>query len=166
MIPYLVTAPAADVVSLASVRQHLNISPNDTSRDAEITAKMAAAVAHLDGWTGVLGRCIMAQTWAIDYVDGGTKTLPMPDVSDVTVDYGEGSEILAFTRTGGGPVVELTAPGTVQFTCEMPATLRPVVQSAVTLLVERDFDRPAGPDYDALQRSIDALITAIRWRNV
>ena len=164
MTPYLVTAPVADVVSLASMRAHLRIDANDTSHDAQIGELIDAAVAHLDGWRGVLGRCIMSQTWAVDYEDSGTLVLPMPDVSSVTVDYGEGAGALDFQLSGAGPVVELTAAGTVQFTCAMPVELLPVAVSAVKLLVERDFDRPTGPEYDALMRSVDALIAAIRWR--
>jgi len=115
-------------------------------------------------WLRFVRICGSTQTWAVDCASEGVFTLPMPDVSSVTVDYGEGAEALDFTRSGCGPVVELTAPGTVQFICAMPVELRPVVASAIKLLVERDFDRPSGAEYEALMRSINALVAAIRWR--
>jgi uncharacterized phiE125 gp8 family phage protein len=65
--PRLVTPPAASPlpVTLAEVKAHLRI--DDAEQDAVLTALLGAVIAHLDGWSGVLGRCIMAQTWEQAY---------------------------------------------------------------------------------------------------
>lgn len=63
--PVLVTPPAVLPVSLDEAKAHLRIDHNDD--DALITGLIGAAVAHLDGWTGVLGRCLVEQTWRQDF---------------------------------------------------------------------------------------------------
>lgn len=62
--PVLVTPPAETPVSLAQVKAHLRIEPDDTSEDALLGALIAAAVSYLDGWTGILGKCLVTQSWA------------------------------------------------------------------------------------------------------
>jgi uncharacterized phiE125 gp8 family phage protein len=65
----LVTPPdvAVPVVSLADAKDHLQVI--GTAQDAMVTAMVAAAVSHLDGATGVLGRCLINQTWELS-LDG------------------------------------------------------------------------------------------------
>jgi hypothetical protein len=33
-------------------------------------------------------------------------------------------------------------------------------------MVQREFDQMAGPDYDAITRSIQAIINTLRWRRL
>ena len=164
MTPTLVTAPVSTPVDLADLKAHLRVDHDDD--DATLAALMASAVAHLDGWTGVLGRAIMPQEWAVTLDEAGEYTLPMPDVTAATVDYGNGAAAIEWTSSPAGPVIEVTGPATVAFTVAMPATLLPVAQNAVRFLVERDFDRPIGPAYDAITRTIGGQVSAIRWRRV
>lgn len=94
--PVLVTAPAADPVTLEEVKAHLRVIEWDESGaalpnedDALITGLIKAAVTHLDGWTGTLGRCLVDQTWRQDS-DTFTQCmrLPLGPVSEiVTVKY-------------------------------------------------------------------------------
>lgn len=60
--PVLVTAPAADVVTLAELKAHVRVDHDED--DAHLGACLAAAVARVDGWAGVLRRCLITQTWA------------------------------------------------------------------------------------------------------
>ena len=69
MTPYLITAPTVQPVTLDEMKSHLRVLSTD--EDADIETRLAGAVAHLDGWGGVLGRCIMSQTWAIDVTGHG-----------------------------------------------------------------------------------------------
>lgn len=61
----------------------------DTSdEDTLIQSLIDAAVAHLDGWAGLLGRCIITQTWTLG-LDRWCDPirLPFPDVSSATIAY-------------------------------------------------------------------------------
>lgn len=60
--PALVTPPAATPVSLAEAKAHLRVDSAD--EDALITALVDAATGHLDGWTGILGKAMVTQTWS------------------------------------------------------------------------------------------------------
>lgn len=64
--PVLVTPPAADklVVSLADVKKHLRVEHVDD--DAYIETLVAVATAWLDGYSGVLGRALINQTWRVN----------------------------------------------------------------------------------------------------
>lgn len=60
--PVLTAAPAETPVSLADAKAFLRIDHAD--EDAVVTAAIAAATAHLDGWTGILGRALVTQRWS------------------------------------------------------------------------------------------------------
>lgn len=165
MTPTLITAPTAQPVSLAALKEQCRVDPSNTADDAKITALGAAAVAHLDGWTGVLGRCIMPQTWRVT-ATAGDVVLPMPDVVTASAGYEAGAADLAITLSALGPVVTITEACDITFDCAMPASLLPVAQMAIRLMVQRDYDMVSGPDRDAFERSIDALVGACRWRRV
>ncbi|ASY56485.1 Gene Transfer Agent (GTA) ORFG06 [Sinorhizobium sp. CCBAU 05631] len=58
--------------------------------DAVVTALIDAAISHLDGWSGVLGRCLINQGWRMSLSDWPACRfirLPFPDVSAATVKY-------------------------------------------------------------------------------
>lgn len=56
-------APAATPVTLAEAKAHLRVTSG--AEDALITALIAAATDHLDGWSGVLARALVTQTWKL-----------------------------------------------------------------------------------------------------
>lgn len=85
--PVLVTAPTTSPVSLAEARAHLRV--DHTDEDTIIQTYIDAATAHLDGWAGILGRCLVTQTWRQDLAEFpiGVLRLPFPDVQTVAVAY-------------------------------------------------------------------------------
>jgi uncharacterized phiE125 gp8 family phage protein len=92
--PVLVTAPTITPVSLAEVKAQLDIDYMD--KDALIQGLIAAATAHLDGWTGILGRALCEQTWRQDF-DTFSRKLRLPlfpiiSVSSVKYTDTNGSE--------------------------------------------------------------------------
>ena len=169
MTPYLITPPAVQPVSLSEMRAHLRVDHND--EDADILAKIAGAVAALDAWGGLLGRCIMPQTWAVDVTGPGPHVLPFPEAADVTATGVSGALDTSVKRSFGGPLVtiedaEADEPVMVQFVSGMSAERLPVVKQIIKLMVQREYDIMAGPDYEAFTRTIDALVNVIRWRRV
>lgn len=86
MTPYLITAPAAEPVSLAELKAAVEVDFAD--RDDLLQSCLDAAVSHLDGWRGVLGRCLIEQVWALP-VAAWSPLIPLPfiDVSAVVVKY-------------------------------------------------------------------------------
>lgn len=169
MTPYLITAPTAQPVSLGEMKAHLRVVHNDD--DTDLSARLASAVSHLDGWGGTLGRCIMSQTWAIDVTGPGPHLLPFPEASSVTATGLAGSLDTAVVRGAAGPSVTIADAGAdeplvVQFASAMPATRLPAAQSLIKLMVQREFDLVAGPEAIAMDHAISALANALRWRQV
>lgn len=73
--PVLTTAPTTAPVSLAEAKLHLRV--DHSTDDTLISALLDAAVAHLDGWTGILGMCLEEQTWRQDF-DAFAQVLFLP----------------------------------------------------------------------------------------
>lgn len=85
--PVLVTPPTIKPVSLTEAKAWLDIGYTD--KDTVIGALIGAATAHLDGWTGILGRCLCEQTWRQDFNDfRSCLRLPLfPVISITSVKY-------------------------------------------------------------------------------
>ena len=81
-IPVCVAPPAVDPVSLAEVKKHLRIEHSE--EDTLIPAYISAAVSHLDGWSGVLGRCLVTQDWEERFERfGGVFRLVLGPVAEI-----------------------------------------------------------------------------------
>lgn len=150
MNPVLVTAPTAEVVSVAELRDYLRASGDD---DAVIAGLAAAVVAHLDGWTGILGRCIRSQVWSVD-LPKGKSTLPFPDVVSATVN-GQAIEI----EPGG--VVDLSEASSVVMICDLPAHQRDRVKTMVKLAVGALFEN-RDATLDSLGGGFEAMVKSFR----
>ena len=85
--PVLVTPPAIKPVTLTEAKAWLDIGYTD--KDTVITGLIGTATAHLDGWTGILGRCLCEQTWRQDFNDfRSCLRLPLfPVISITSVKY-------------------------------------------------------------------------------
>jgi hypothetical protein len=169
MTPYLVTPPTALPVSRDAVKAHLRVVHVD--EDDDIDAKLTGAVAALDAWGGLLGRAIMPQTWAVDVTGPGPHLLPLPDVTDATAQGVNGPLDVTLTRGSAGQCATVAdalpdEPLMIEFDVAMSAERLPVVQSIIKLMVQREYDIMAGADYEAITRSIDALVNVVRWRRV
>lgn len=124
--PVLVTPPAILPVSLAEAKLHLRVEPDVTLEDTLITGLIGAATSYLDGWTGILGRCLVEQTIRQDF-DGFASCLPLPlgpviEIVSVTVggNLVDASDYAVLTDAGGRSRVEIahiaSGPGPVSVT--------------------------------------------------
>lgn len=85
MRPVLVVPPAADPVTLAEAKAQVGVTEPDWDR--MLDGMIGAATAHLDGYGGILGRCLVEQVWRQDFRTWGALHLPFPDARDVTVSF-------------------------------------------------------------------------------
>lgn len=86
--PVRVVPPAELPVSLDEFKRHLRVDFADD--DALLNALLAAAVDYLDGWTGVLGRCMVTQQWRIARgVWFNPLALPFPGVTAASIVYAD-----------------------------------------------------------------------------
>lgn len=172
----LVTPPDGDdIVTLADLRLHLRV--DQTTEDTLITALRDSAIAHLDGWGGVLGRAIAEQQWRQDFTAWGDLRLALPDVSEVTVTAvdadGADLSVTGWTlkRDDIGWYVEAQGDGSpatvsVTMTCALPEDRLPAVRAAVKLLVGHWFANREAVSADGLQEvpvAVSALIAPLRW---
>ena len=86
MRPTLKTPPTGQLVEMAALKQHV-IAPSSDD-DALLAIYLAAAVRRLDGYSGILGRCLLTQIWAVKHACWQSRIgLPFCDVSSVDVTY-------------------------------------------------------------------------------
>ncbi|MEI3850047.1 MULTISPECIES: head-tail connector protein [unclassified Ensifer] len=80
--PVLVTPPADLAVSIEEAMRQCRISADAldpvglTEVQQLLGAYILAATEHLEGWTGILGRCLKTQVWRQDF-DGFARCLPL-----------------------------------------------------------------------------------------
>lgn len=84
--PVRTVAPVNQPITRDLAKSHLAVGFDDDN--ALIDTYIAAVIDHLDGYSGILGRAMINQTWEQSY-RGWTQCmrLPFPDVSSVTVSY-------------------------------------------------------------------------------
>lgn len=63
--PVLTVPPAILPVSLVEAKEHLIVEVDD--HDDLITGLIEAATAYLDGWSGILGRALITQSWRQEF---------------------------------------------------------------------------------------------------
>jgi len=163
MNPRRTIAPAGPLVALTDLKAHLRVDSADD--DTLIQSLEKAAVAHLDGWRGVLGRCIQPQTWEVAYPSAGSHRLPFPDVSSVSAS--SGTATLAHDTLGAR--VHLSEACTVTLVAAMPEDAVEQVKLIVKLLVGHWYENREATTATALKDgpiAVDALLSPIRWRRL
>lgn len=112
LTPARIAAPGSPPVSLEELKAHVRVEFDDD--DALLQACLDAAVSHLDGWSGALGRALVTQTWRFDYgafFDALRIDLdPVQSVSVTYVDSLGAVQTLApasyhLVRDAAGPVI-------------------------------------------------------------
>lgn len=160
MTPICVTPPVEPLVDLDAMKDHLRVDFADD--DALITVLEKAAVAHLDGWRGILGRCIKQQVWSVSFGCAGCHRLPFPDVVSVEVDAGE----VVLSHDALGSRVDISEPATVMMTIKAPDEVAEIASLAVKMLVAHWYANREAVGAGGLQEmpfSVDRLLAPIRW---
>ncbi|WP_426036495.1 head-tail connector protein [Brevundimonas sp. DC300-4] len=156
--PVRTVAPTSAPVSLTEAKTHLRVDHGD--EDTLIQAFIDAATAHLDGWSGVLGRALVTQTWSqvFDRFEPRLR-LPMPaatvtgvtcvDPDGLTLTLDDEDYVLrtdalgSFVETVHGvnwPATrDQTGTVSVTFTCGEPGSSVPAPITAAILLMVGDL---------------------------
>ncbi|QEU08765.1 head-tail connector protein [Paracoccus yeei] len=168
----LVVPPADLPVSLSEARKQCRVDHD--GEDDLITAYVEAAVSHLDGYRGILGRCLITQDWRMDLAClPAVLRLPFPDAVVVAATFtdaaagaiawlpheslapsvwrasaGWGRPASVIIRAGFGPAAE-----------DVPRAL----QVAILQVVGHWYDNRAAGDFPG---SAEALISPFRMRRI
>lgn len=171
MRPTRVTAPA-DLITLDEAREQCRVDGSD--ENSLLQRAIDAAVSYLDGYTGVLGRCIVEQTWRIHVTrPGRTVLLPFPDIISVTAEFTdtEGGQVPVdlsdscpaanFGRVYGRPLAITFKAGFGPIEAVPPA----IKQSALMLVDFFYSQRGGQSDGPGIPPEVDAMISPFRvWR--
>lgn len=182
--PVMITPPAEDVVTLAEFKDHA-IADDFTDDDNKLAMLLKAAIGHLDGYTGVLGRCMVTQTWRVGFSRWHCfLPLPFPDVSSVVIKYFDTDALevtlssslyeliddakgtsVRFKDAFADPALsdDMDLPVSVEVTAgygdadDVPDPLK----VAIMVNAKRMYDGPGGADAMA-----DMLVAPYRWLRV
>jgi uncharacterized phiE125 gp8 family phage protein len=132
LAPSRTVAPSGELLSLAGAKAYLRIDTAD--EDALLADLIAAAVARFDGYSGVIGRALLAQTWAQAFdrfPEGAEFRLPVGKLIElVSVQYYDtAGDIQSFTgcfavEDAIGPLVVLQQGQSWPSTATRPDAVR------------------------------------------
>lgn len=178
MILTRVTPPAGDLVTLDALKSHLRV--DGVEDDDYIKALFSAAMAHIDGPRGVLGRCIQPQEWRIVFPSGSRVyryRLPIYGITSVSaewIDAGEAPEPAVVTIECSDLWFVVSVPGildrdlAVTMSAETPEDVWDAIRMAIMLLIGHWYlHREAVSDTSAvaLPFSVERLLTPLKvWR--
>ncbi|WP_315920433.1 head-tail connector protein [Mesorhizobium sp. SP-1A] len=194
LAPVRVTAPEILPVSLAEAKVHLRVDPDATLEDSLVEGLIRAAVDHLDGWTGLLGRCLVEQTWRQDF-EAGTSRLQLPlgpviDVisvtadgtpvdpasyslstdgggrSFVTVDSGIGGAITVTYRAGYATIPQDDGPPVVPARSTVPQSVKQAILLFVGAWYENREETAIGVSVAGLPGSVAAHALLAPYRRI
>jgi uncharacterized phiE125 gp8 family phage protein len=83
--PRLLVAPLQPLISLNEAKAHLRVDHDDD--DALIAGFVAAATDWMDGYSGVLGRALLTQTWSQEFDGFSCLRLALNPVQSVSIAY-------------------------------------------------------------------------------
>lgn len=172
------TAPVAAPITLSEAKAQIRVDHNE--EDVLIQHYIDAATSLLDGSAGLLGRCLVTQSWQMTVdVLAGPVHLPFPDtvIDEAKFADGDGENmpyrlemcgqrpvLIPLQGWGRSAVISFTAGyGAPQ---DVPATLR----QAILLLIAHWYDNreavTIGAAGAALPMAVDALIAPSRLQRV
>lgn len=105
-LPTRTVAPATTPVTFAEMKAHLRVDSTDD--DDLIQSLLDAAVQYLDGYAGILGRCLITQTWTQSFGMWTNRCLrlPFPGVTSAVVKYYDTNNVLQTITAANYQVLE------------------------------------------------------------
>lgn len=187
--PVLVTAASVLPVTLEAVKLAMRVDV-DPAADADIESLIKSAVSHYEGWSGVLGIALVAQTWRQDFDSfGKCMRLPVGPVQAISsVKWRDEAGQLATvadssyalqTDAGGRSVLRFrdsysfpsglyeTGAVSVEYLTGWPVvedipTTPEDIKTAIKLRVQLNYDEAAQSNSANLERIEDALVYKYR----
>ena len=167
----LVTPPAAPPITLAEVKAQARVEHDD--EDLLLQHYVDAATAWLDGPAGILGRCLVTQTWRAELATvTGHIRLPFPDsvVDSAIFSDAEGGKlnhhvVMQDQRPLLRTTTRLGRPVAVTFTAGYgaPADVPAAIRQAMLLLVTQWYEhRQVTGTGTALPFAVEALLAPYR----
>ena len=143
-------------VTLAEAKAHCRVDFADD--DDLITALIQAATDHLDGYSGILARCMVTQTWSKSFAAWSSIIrLPFPDCSDVIIRYGDSESAEQTLSTALYYVLEDAVSSYVQFADDFTS---PALSDAPAP-IEVEFDSGFGAVADVPQALKQAILLLV-----
>jgi uncharacterized phiE125 gp8 family phage protein len=166
----LLEAPA-ELIRLEEARRQCKMPP-DPEIDRDLQNAIDAAVSYLDGYRGILGRCIVTQRWQLDVLPpAGRVRLSFPDVSEILVQSADGEDVphrIEHQQTGTVICTRRGLPLRIIFTAGFgpPEAVPVAIKRAALMLVAHFFkNRGDGGAAAGIPAEVEALISPLRvWR--
>lgn len=91
--PVRTSAPAARLLTTAEAKAHLRVEASDD--ETYIDSLVLAAESLLDGWTGIIGRALITQSWSENFsIFSARMPLRIGPVQEITeITYFDGEEV-------------------------------------------------------------------------
>lgn len=107
LTPVRTVEPSALPLTLSEVKAHLRVDHSD--EDTSIQIYVEAATAYVDGYSGILGRALVTQTWRQDACSWPTDRLrlPLAPVQSITsIQYYDANNVLQTLSAGNYSLLE------------------------------------------------------------
>lgn len=167
----LVTPPGATPITLCEAKAQARVEHDD--EDLLLQHYVDAATAWLDGPTGILGWCLVTQTWRAELATvTGHIRLPFPDtvISSAVFTDAEGGELIHELALQDQhpllrPISGFGRPAAITFTAGYgaPADVPAAIRQAMLLLVTQWYEhRQVTGTGTALPFAIEALLAPYR----
>lgn len=182
LAPVRTVPPAEDPVGMDEIKRQIVVDHPDD--DLRLEFLLQAATDHFDGWTGVLGRALVTQTWRQDFSGFGCLRLPLWPVQSVAeVSYFSAANA---KETLDASVYELRADALGSYVDLMPGLSWPSVygradavsvtyvagqrateipksiKNAIIAFVKMNYDPMTPADREAWQNFIDVSTAPFR----
>lgn len=155
--PVRLQGPADSLIPLDEAKLYCRIFHDDD--DTTLQALIDAAEAHVDGYSGILGRCLQSQTWRQDFTDWRKcLQLPFPDVSEVSLTYVDPTGTSQAVAASVFDLMELAIGSAVMF---RPDFDRPGLSAEVSAPISVEFTAGYGSAEDVPQDIRQALLLLV-----